>query len=1492
MAQTKRAKQPKNLSTRVELCNENKPEDIETINDAVDEPKTTTLTSVDRIRDSTGARKRPNAHTQSKSKQSKIPVPIQKDKDLKKPTKEKQKRKPNPPSITKIKTKEVKTVQYVSVPEQGHSDDKVVNEDTEEISVESDDPEDIEDKWGESPDDCYVVNQVRAVSMRVPIKIANQEMKAVIDTGAEVTVISQDAFQSLSEDMKPEVRKADRGLVVAAKDQKMGNYGMADVKFKIGKKEFTWPMYIAPIAEKMLLGADFLDHFDMTVNFKKGISIDGEWIQCKIKRRSNRVQNVRVSEKVTIPAEHEMIIPAVLDEDFQLEAKSAIIEPVRTYKNLNEVAIARIMVDPKQSTIPVRCANLGNKPVTLRPGQLIGEVQPVTTLAFLPGDESSENIDPVDISSVLEENPEFNVIRQVLKDVKRKDKTCPPCIPTVWSDTEEKTHEIDVENIDDAEATIVTNGTQELIDEPKEVELRRVQFSPEELKDVENKVLPYIPPGLPEYLHDLYLKSCEKIENAKVQEKLGQLLIKHKNVFAKDKSDLGYCDLVEHEINTGMAAPIREPMRRVPRGFESEEEKCLQQQLDIGVLVPSKSPWSSSCVLVRKKDQSVRWCGNYVSLNARTVRDCQPLPRIDNCLESLGSAHLYSCLDLQSGYWQIKMSEKDREKTAIRTSRGLLEYTRMPFGLVNATATFQRCMQLVLRGLEWKIVMVYVDDTIIYSGPDPLEHLEKLEQVLARLESAGFKLKPSKCELMKSEVTFLGHVIGHGAIKTNPTLIEKVKNWREPKNRKEIQQFLGLGNYYRRFILQYSDIAAPMIQLTKKDVPFKWTAQAQRSFDELKDALCNAPILALPRDEGEYILDTDASLGGISGVLSQIQDGEERVICYGSKTLNQAQRNYCTTRRELLAAVVFLHEYEPYLLGQRSFTLRTDHSSLRWLFGFRNPQGQLARFLEYVSRFSFKIVHRPGRNHGNSDALSRTPEVTDYMSHQEILKKLPCEACSYCTRHTEEWKSFTEDVDDVVPLSKKVDGDYHVNAVTRTQTEQQIPRSRESWVRGHTEQEMHQLQMADADLKYLHLWFDEGEPPRKEVVNQYSPAVRYYYLNWDRMKRENGVIYMTYHSENEKGKDRNQLLIPRVLRKEVLEMCHNSIYGGHFGMSKTCQTIRQRFYWYGVTIDVKHHIHTCRVCSAQLKPKKKYVGGLGSYRVGYPLDRIGIDVMGPFPESARGNKYILLLSDYFTRWTEAYALPDQKAETVADTVVKEFISRFGAPLQIHSDQGRNFESELFQEVCRMLGIDKSRTTPYRPCSNGLAERNNGTVVSLIRNFMDENQKDWDLYLPLLTAAYRSTEHPATHYTPNYLMLGREVHTPVDLMFPSMSSEPEGDIPEYVQELKSRMEECYDVARRYLKKSSEEQKRRYDTKIKEHPYQPGDLVYRKNPNTKKLETPWHGPYVVIQKLSDILFRITGKTRSVVIHHDQLKPYPCEYVPRWAKKIQQDIKKRTC
>ena len=1287
----------------------------------------------------------------------------------------------------------------------------------------------------------------RAATIRAPITVCGRRTQAVVDTGAEVTVINTKFFHSLAEGERPELEKPTRKLMFAEEGRTMDATGVAMVQLGLGPLRVEWPTYIAPINDDMLLGCDFLDTFHVAVDTHRGLLISGNYLPCEIIRKKNTAILVAVKEAVDLPPLTEQVVPGeVLGPS--CETPVALLEP--EVEDGSRVLVARSLVTPDGGSTAVRLLNPTEEVIHLRHGFLLGTLEAV-------------------------DNPSLE--------------------------------EMEVEDAP----------------EPFGISPNENEGTPAEEES-----------SLPEHLRSLYTAACANIDRPDVRERLQTLLKEQAAVFASSKKDGGYCDLVHCKINTQGADPVRSQLRPTPKNFEAEEFAYLRDQVELGVIRPSISPWAAPVVLVRKRDGTVRWCVDYRRLNDVTIREAYPIPRIDMCLGSLGGACVFSTLDLQSGYWQIPMDDEDREKTAFITKYGLFEYNRMPFGLTNAVSTFQRLMEMILRGLQWDSLLIYLDDVIIYSRT-PEEHVERLRTVLVRLGKAGLKLKPSKCFLFENQVEFLGHLVSREGIRPCDRNIESIRAWEAPKTPREILQFLGLCGYYRHFVRDFGGLTACLTDLTAKQAVWSWGPQHEAAFCLLQKALTEAPVLAFPLDGIPFILDTDASDVGIGGVLSQVQDGHERVISYGSKKLTPVQQRYSVTRRELLAVIAFIHAFRHYLLGGH-FTVRTDHSSLRWLFNWKGVRGQIARWREVLSQYDFELVHRPGKKHQNADALSRR----DYD-----LDESPDTSA--------EWMAFLAEVDDVTDLvpvdpvavtgdegnSVAPASDMRVRPLTRSQTKEQREREAAenstqppvvtpqespgvsssdpepstsrpkgeqlpSLVRTpvlpaaetglgnvqdfflmHTVDSIRDAQRRDVDLSKIWKFMEAGEFPSGSTLEQYSPAVRNYIALKNCLRLTDGVIYLRY--EREPGEVHFRLLVPRAMRSSLLKLCHDSVCAGHMGITKTHDRMRLRFHWYSMRADIKLHILACPACERHKRSGVKPKYPLVNYAVGYPLDRVGVDLMGPFPQTTTGNRYILVVGDYFTRWMEAYAVPDQQAETVARRFVLDFVSRLGAPLRLVSDQGRQFVSEIMKDVCKLLQIVQTRTTPYRPSANGLVERFNGNLLKMLKAYCSEHGSSWDEYLPLVMAAYRATVHPSTRFTPNYLMFGREVNTPIELAVPSPSQEVQ-TATGYGQELEEALFRAYNSAREFLGRAGERQKRAYDGRTHTDQYELGDYVYCRNPQlTGKLSPFWIGPFVVLSHRGGPLYLLQGKKRAMMVHQDRMKKYRPEEAPSWAKRARKDV-----
>lgn len=444
-------------------------------------------------------------------------------------------------------------------------------------------------------------------------------------------------------------------------------------------------------------------------------------------------------------------------------------------------------------------------------------------------------------------------------------------------------------------------------------------------------------------------------------------------MYEEGKTGLGGARGVSHRIVTGDATPIYKRPYKVPHALRPEVERQIRKMKEEGVITDSDSPWSAPVVLVPKKstdgETKYRFCTDFRALNQVTKVPVYPIPNITETLESMGKARYFSTLDLASGYHQIPMDPVDKEKTAFSTFLGHYEYTRMPFGLAGAPATFQRFMDRVLAGIKGDECYVYLDDVVIF-GKTFEEHLIRLRNVLSCLRAAQLKIQLEKCHFVVNEVAYLGHVVGRDGVRPDPKTVEAIRTYPVPKNPKEVQKFLGLAGWYRRFIPDYATKAKPLTELTRKDQTFKWEAAQEQAFQTLTGYLCSDSVLIYPDFSEPFLLATDASGVAVGAVLSQKREGYDRPIAYASRGLNAAERNYTVTEQELLAVVWAIKQFRCYLYGRR-FTLITDHAALRWMLSIKDPSSRLTRWALRLEEYDYDVIHRPGKLHKNADALSR-----------------------------------------------------------------------------------------------------------------------------------------------------------------------------------------------------------------------------------------------------------------------------------------------------------------------------------------------------------------------------------------------------------------------------------------------------------------------------------------------------------------------------------------
>ena len=463
--------------------------------------------------------------------------------------------------------------------------------------------------------------------------------------------------------------------------------------------------------------------------------------------------------------------------------------------------------------------------------------------------------------------------------------------------------------------------------------------------------------------------------------KVNEILEQNRDLFGDSVDQLGKAIGVEHEINLTTEVPVKlNAYKTSPKEKEIIREQ-VKDMLKNNIIEESQSSYSAPVVLVRKKNGKIRFCIDYRRLNDITVKDRHPLPLISDIINIMSDCKYFSVLDLLSGYWNVVVKKEDRHKTAFITPDGLFQWIVMPFGLTNSPATFQRFMQKVMEEYLYKFVVVYLDDFLIFSK-SYADHIKHLNLFFERIRKFNLRLSIEKCKFLCPEAKYLGHVISYDGLKPDPDKIKAVENFPVPKKVRDVQSFLGLCNYYRSFVECYAYIADPLTKLTRKDVKFNWTNECQEAFENLKQKLITAPILAQFREQAHNEIYTDASNYGMSAILGQIHNDKHVVICYSSKMFNATQLNYSISEKECCALIYAVQKYRHYIYGSH-FTVYTDHNPLKYITKIKNPNGRLMRYSMILQEYDFEVLYKPGKRHQNADTLSRYPfESPDYIDEE------------------------------------------------------------------------------------------------------------------------------------------------------------------------------------------------------------------------------------------------------------------------------------------------------------------------------------------------------------------------------------------------------------------------------------------------------------------------------------------------------------------------------
>ena len=785
------------------------------------------------------------------------------------------------------------------------------------------------------------------------------------------------------------------------------------------------------------------------------------------------------------------------------------------------------------------------------------------------------------------------------------------------------------------------------------------------------------------------------------------LIRENADLFSAKGEKPGRCDLEALTIETH-CRPICQKAYRTPLSKRKLVEDSIAEMLDHDIIEPSSSAWASPITLVPKRDNSTRFCIDYRKLNAETEKNAYPIPLIRDLLDEMGGSKVFSTMDLKSGFWQLPVAVEDQPKTAFRCHLGLFQCKRMPFGLCNAPAVFQRTMDKVLSGLIGRFVCVYLDDIIVFSDSME-EHEYHLQCVFDRLRKAGLKLKPTKCAFGLPEVKVLGYIMNSQGSSPDPDKIQAIKEMAPPESVKDTRRFIGMCSYYRSCLPSFAAVCEPLIALTRKHVRFEWTGKCQKAFEKLKRLLVSSHVMAPPNPNKPYRLYTDACHYAVGAILVQeSDDGVEKVVQYISHILSPTQRNYPVIEKEAYAVIYALTKLRPYLYGAK-VAVFTDHKPLRCLFTKDLDNTRIQRWQILLTEYNATIQYREGKNNIRADMLSRLRNINDDAGMCEDIAIIDTE--EFVDPH-----AFPEDdIADTLPLI-------------------------------HDGLDLAQIAV-DQRGEFPGLWTQAADEDNDEYQ-----IIR-------------GVLFST-KQPSPTAPDYPRLILPKAYRKRVISRSHLDV--GHLAVGKTKHRISEAYVWPGMRSDIYKQLKNCPTC--QLHSRRQDHVRMGENPLpSTPMQVVSADLIGPLAESSNGNRYALTMICLCSGWCEVYPIKDKTNQSVWTKFANEFIPRHGAPETLITDRGREFNCFEFDRYLTSLGVTHNVTTPVHPCSNGKIERFNRVLKELLQRLCNNAPANWEDKLADVLYAHRNAVSNTTGHTPFHILYGRHGRLPLTRLLRTTSA---------------------------------------------------------------------------------------------------------------------------
>jgi transposase InsO family protein len=866
-----------------------------------------------------------------------------------------------------------------------------------------------------------------------------------------------------------------------------------------------------------------------------------------------------------------------------------------------------------------------------------------------------------------------------------------------------------------------------------------------------------------------------------------------------------------------------------------EEEKILVKYLDTmireGKIRPSSSTVGSAILFIPKPNgRGLRLCIDYRHLNDFTKKDRTPLPIMEELSARVKGATHITKVDLKSGFYLIRMALGHEKYTAFRTKFGLYEYLVMPFGLCNAPATFQREINRILRPLlgmelviktdihidedEGMVVVAYVDDILIATKGSLEKHHKQVSKVFQLLMDNQLCIEIDKCVFDAERMPFLGFIVSGVGLEMDPEKAKAIVDWPRPTSRKEVQQLLGLWNFYRRFIQNFSGIISPISDLLRQDFKFEWVDTQEAAFLKITILFASGktPILRHYDPDRPALLETDASDFAIAGILSQkFEDGKIHPVRFTSRKLSPAEMNYDVYDKEMLAVVFSLNKNRHYLQGAvHKTTIYSDHQNLTYFKSAVLLNRRQTRWAEELKQYNFVLLYRKGTSNAKADILSRCPAFTSReggttsATNQEMLDK-------------EQWLE--------VGAMELENANVDSISIAALDIEQLLPEAKERI-----------KEKALLDKQYRKLC--------KQVVSE-------------------GNIDKNFTIKDDILCWKNRIYVPEGLRQAVMRSEHDSKIAGHFGRERTMELLSRNFYWVNMERDIRKYCSECDNCQRTKAPRHAKHGLLHPLELACkPWTHISTDFITDLPES-EGATIILVVVDRFTKMAHFIPLKKKDSPTVARAYLENVWKYHGFPEDVVSDRDTTFMGSFFTDLYNYLGIKRSMSTAYHPQTDGQTERINQVIESYLRSYCNYEQNDWASMLAMAEYAYNNSKHSTTKISPFYANYGFEPRTnwPTEIQFRNLASELYGH---YMNTVHSNLS-------KWLEESIESMRRNYNKKRKDiEPIKKGELVMLNGKNIRakhrcrKLEDKMLGPFEVSSVGSNLRYCKLKLPESWKIH----------------------------